>query len=734
MKKKFLVVVFFSYISTFLFAKITFGTTDLNYNDEVLFTVKQEMTGMNTCNSLYYAKLKDGVPENQPVLLTCYPEKMELLENNTILQIRNRFGVAHYNLKTEKFEWIETKPDIPENALPVYLYSVSSDGKWFCKIEKDTLSSGSLVIQSVDTGKYAVLCENILQSYEKIPVKWSPDSSLLLYEKEGNVYFCNPNAVISGIEMDEKYRRIGRGSINSVEWASEKNLVYVDDYLVYQINSKELYTVGLYSGIIGQGKAIGRFPFQFNPKTDTFSANPSVNSFVVIQNNRLFSYLKLQKSVSKCDYLDVIYSLPYTDSSASLIDSYVFWDDYSNPILWQEKLPYDGVGEKCVVSILSDKETQVLEVENSGKPYLSPDGKKLAFYSDNKISVYEVNTWKKTNELSGENIISVKWVGRNTIFVGGEKTIRKWNLLSNTDEIFMLSTAIAGYWDKSTGEIAALSSEKGDYYKYLPEKATWRKAFFSSPSPQNQNGRYRIFTGITPNSQYENALYIRSLNKKPVTNPMFPKSVEKTNESIKVALVFDCYDNSDGLSRILSMLKKYKVDGTFFLNGEFIRRYPSETKQIVLNNYNVGSMFFSKTDLINNSFLVDENFVRRGLARNEDEFFEVTGHELSVLWHAPYYSVDGDIIDYGKKAGYTYVNSFHTNNDSEYLDKDITPEKIILDYCENIKEFGGGIIPVTVGFSQGNRADPLYNYLDILICALLDCNVQFVSINELQVH
>lgn len=732
MKKKFLFVVFFAIISAFAFARITFGTTDLNSNDEVLFTVRQEMTGMNPCSSLYYAKLKDGSPAKQPLLLTCYPEQMELLRDGTVLQIRNRFGIAQFNTITENFRWVEADSDIPENSLPVYLYSVSSDGKWFCKIEKDTISSGTLIVKNVENGKSAVLCDNILQSYEKLPVKWSPDSSLLIYEKEGNIYFCNPDAVVRGIEMDEKYRKIGRGTINSIEWASEKNIVYVDDYLVYQINSKELYTIGLYSGIIGQGKAIGRFPFQFNPKTDKFSANTAVNSFVVIQNNRLFSFLKLKKSETTCDYMDVIYSNPYTDSEASLIDSYVFWDDYGNPILWQEKLPYDGSNEKGLACMLSEKEIPVLELENSGKPYLSPDGKKIAFFAGNRICVYEVNTWKKTNELIGENIVSLKWAGRNVIYVGGEKTIRKWNLITNGADVFMLSTAQTGFWNKTDGSIIALTADDEDScFVYNREASIWKKSVYIKPSHENQNGRYRVFNGITPNIQYENALYIRSLTKKPVTKPMFAKSIEPVESEIKVALVFDCYDNADGLSRVISMLKKYKVDGTFFLNGEFIRRYPSETKQIVLNDYNVGSMFFSKTDLVNNPFLLDEDFIRRGLARNEDEFFDTTKKELSVIWHAPYYSTDPSIIEYGAKAGYNYINSYHANNDSEYLDKDITPEKIILDYCYDVKQLGGGIVPVTVGFSQGNRNDPLYNYIDILICALLDCGARFVSINEL---
>jgi len=728
--KKIISVILFSLISFSTFAKISFGSLDLNSSDEILFTVKQDMTGMKAYTSLFYAKLKDGLPEKNPLLLTCYPEQMELLEEGRILQIRNRYGTGHFDTEKESFSWVEAEAEIPENSLPVSPYSVSPDGKWICKIEKDTLSSGILIVQNVASGQSAVLCEQVRLSYEAVPVKWAPDSSLVLYEKNENVLFCNPEAVIRAVEMDEKYRKIGRGTINSVNWTSEKNLVYVDDYLIYQINSKELYTIGLYSGIIGQGKAIGRFPFQFNPKTDKFSANANVNSFVVIQNKKLFSYLKLKKQSLAGDYLDVIYSSPYTDSDASLIDAYVFWDDKANPILWLEKLPYDGSSEICDVFMLSETKIPVLSLKNSSKPSLSPDGKKIAVLSGQKISIFDINTWKLTNELTGENFITAVWAGRNLIYAGGNKSIQKWNLLTNVQQLYLLSSAQACLWEPLSLAVIAIQDGKS-FYRFSKDTFTWKKASPIEKEPQIQNGRYRVFTGTTPNKFYKNALYIRSLSKKPVTNPMYKKSGEKTSETPKVALVFDGYDNADGLSQVISMLKKYNVQGSFFLNGEFIRRYPAESRQIVMNDFPVASMFFSNTDLVNNPFLVDEEFIRRGLARNEDEFFQCTGKELSLYWHSPFYSISPDIIEYGKKAGYTYINSYHVLNDCEKLDKNISPEKIILDYCYTLRQIGGGIVPVSIGFSQGNRLDPLYNYLDLLICALLDCGFELVGVNDL---
>ena len=245
MKKYLIAVAFVLGITLPLSAKISFGTFDLNSNDEVLFSLSQNMPGTNAYSSLFYSKLVNGASKDSPQLLTCYPEQMELLEDGTVLQIRNRYGTGRYNTKTDSFDWFEKTDGIPVNSLPVSPYSISSDGKWLVKIEKYSLSTGSLVIQNIQTGKTAVLCESVRQSYKNLPVKWSPDGTILIYEKEGNLYFCNPEAVLRNVEMDEKYRKIGRGTINAVNWSSEKSLIYIDDYLVYQINSKELYTLGL---------------------------------------------------------------------------------------------------------------------------------------------------------------------------------------------------------------------------------------------------------------------------------------------------------------------------------------------------------------------------------------------------------------------------------------------------------------------------------------------------------
>ena len=716
-----------SLFSFSLFAGTSFGNPDLNLNDEILFTVRHNMVGASPYKSLFYAALKDGKPEKNPEVITCYPEQMELLSGGNELQIRNRYGIARYSTKNGTMTWIEKSNVMPENIVPIVPYAASPDGKYFCRIERTSLYSGSLTLVSTQTGKSSVLCEGVLNSYEDLPVKWAPDSSVLVYEKNNGVYFCNPDAVLRGVEIDERYRKIGRGTINSVHWASAKYLAYVDDYLLYKINTKELYTLGLYSGIIGQGKPMGRLPFQFNPLTDKFSSNSEVTSAVVTQNGRLFTYLVVRSA--SCDYMDVIYSRPYTESNASLVASYIFWDASGKPVLWQEKLPYDGVKEKGSVYKLDSQAQHVLEVEDSGKPFVSPNGTKVAFFAGSTVYVYDLNTWKRVSVLSGEKVISAIWTDDSNLYVGGEKSIRKWNIFANKAETITLSSVEAGYWNPSDYSIIA-DTGNSNFYKYDSNKKTWSKTEYTGTvEPVKQNGRYRVFVGTTPNKNYDNALYVRSLSKRAVTNPLYKESTKKTAEKKKVALAFELYDNADGLPLILSELNKFNAKGSFFVNGEFIRRYPAETKQIVNNKHLCASMFFTTANLTENSFVINEDFVRRGLARNEDEFYACTGTELTLFWHAPYYAVSPELINYGANAGYTYVSA--CCDVSEFSNPNMDPEKMIKKFCQALDKSNGGVVSVVGGFSQSNHARPLYKYVALLISVLLDSGYELVDLNSL---
>lgn len=716
------------------FANIKFGDADINSNDEILYTIKHEIPGTYSYRSLFKAKIKDGSISSEPAMITCFPEQMERLSEGSIIQIRNRYGTAWLNTISKSITWKKYSSAIPLNSMRLSKMNASPNGEWLCYIEKTGYASGKLFLQNVNSGKSFLLDEHAVFNYENVPVKWISDSSVMVYAKNGNIYFCNPQAVARGVEVSEEFRCIGPGSINSVNWADGKYLVYIDSDLVYRISAKELYTLGLYSGIIGKGQTVGRLPAQFQANKDIFSVNDDVTAMVLIQNDKIFTYFKINRNT--CEYMDIIYSGPYVDLSASLLESEIIWNADATPVIWMRRLPYNGQRIMSSVYHLEDKLTKFLEISDSGKPVLSPDGKNCAFYAGSSVYVYDTKNWKRVNKIEGENVVSILWEDNSKVIIGGDRTIRRWDIFDSKTEALVVSSAVNGFWNEESGEITA-DTGNGALYVFNPEERIWTERGQAILSHSNvlRNGRYRVFCGESPNPNYDNALYIRTLAGKAVTKAAYPESVKKMPERKKVALLFDAYDNADGLTSVLYTLNRYVVTGTFFLNGEFIRRYPNETKQIALSRNECASMFFSTANLTQNGFVLTEDYIRRGLARTEDEFNAATGKELSLMWHAPQYKATEKIIQDGKKAGYDYIFVKHPADDSVTLEQSVkgegkylSPSEIIESYMKVLRENNGGFIPVTVGISRGSRESYLYNNLDLLLSAVLDAGYEIVPL------
>ena len=224
---------------------------------------------------------------------------------------------------------------------------------------------------------------------------------------------------------------------------------------------------------------------------------------------------------------------------------------------------------------------------------------------------------------------------------------------------------------------------------------------------------------------------MRTLTSKPTTKVLYSQTRKKIAPKKKIALIFDAYDNSDGLSKVITTLNKYDINPTFFINGEFIKRYPSETKQISIYNFDCASMFFSAIDLTDNTFVIDEDFIRRGLARNEDEFYQITKKELSLFWHTPFFVKNQMILSAGEKTGYIYVDipeellQLQTNSANDNI------ENLLSKYINCVKENDETVLPIQIGYSSQENKTLIYQHLDILICTLLKNGYEFVTINKI---
>ncbi|WP_296325617.1 polysaccharide deacetylase family protein [Treponema sp. UBA3813] len=750
MSRKIVILILIFLNITFLHAQVKFENPQINAESKVLFTVNHKLGGTVSYKTLFMA---DATQSESTRILTCFPEKMELLSNGSVLQVRNRYGTARYSVADSTLSWIKREDSIPADAKAMLPQAVSPDGKWACFVKKTDAASGELYLKNMSTLEEFLLNDKSDFDYDEVPAKWAGDGSVFVYEKAGNLYFGDPKAVYQKVQMGEEFRKIGEGTINCVQWANGKYLIYINRDLVYKISAKELYTRGLYSPVVGIGIVIGRLPIGFDSHKDKFWVSPQVNQIVTVSANSVISSYKINGTASS--YFTSVYSKPFKDISASAVDYDVFFCSDGSQILWVNLIGLlDGKRNSSVYRLSSDLK-ELIRVENATRPLLSPDGRKIVFASQKFAFVYDLGTWLELGRISGEKVYSYAWSGSNLLYIGGESTVREWKAENNRfpkdGKMLFLSSANTAFWKPNAENIVCAQSatNKATFYDYDPFKNVWQTSADDSRTSFEfmkkaevsvyavQNARYRVYTGLTDNKLYENALYIRNFSGNGTSYAVYPETVKPSDERKKLALIFDAIDSADGLTHILAVLANYDIKATFFLNGEFIRRYPQECKQIIESGHDCASMYFSVTDLTEKGFIIDENFIRRGLARNEDEFYAATGRELSLLWHAPFYKANSEIKKAGELSGYKYIEAGRLSLDSYTLEKAADGKKWYLSARDLVKLYVDSaepdmIIPVTVGLSDGTRRDFLYEKLSLLIGDFLDFGYEFKLVRDLK--
>jgi hypothetical protein len=136
--------------------------------------------------------------------------------------------------------------------------------------------------------------------------------------------------------------------------------------------------------------------------------------------------------------------------------------------------------------------------------------------------------------------------------------------------------------------------------------------------------------------------------------------------------------------------------------------------------------------------VVDKEFIKKGLARNEDDYFASTGRELTLLWHAPFYVVNSDILAASREMNYDYIG-----RDVDPLDWTLSDPAAGLSRGLSVPEMvervvglkkPGSIIPIRLGINDQRSGGYLYNNLDVLLNALLEEGYNVVPVSILMEH
>lgn len=758
--------VFYIFCSCFMLfslsSQVSFSDIDLNAEDRVLFTVSHETYNGQSEKALFLYDLKlplkqttSKIEQSNPKILSVYPEYLHYLSKVQSLRIENRYGVFQYRLADKTLEQKELSNEIEgqtEHFIPLQnntaVHRFNGDGSLVCEFEQTSPSKANLVVKDLYTGKKIVLSTDNDFSFDSLPALWAPlgqgqvqNSSLLVYEKKGRLYFINLKEGLQEKMIDEEYRFIGPGSIKSVFFANEKKLMYIQKDLVYEISTNELYTRALYSDIVGIGKIAGRLPSPFNSSKDRFWTSENGRSIVLLQDNRTLLYMELEGT--DFNFVTSLFSYPFVRVPGASLSFDVFWTqskyETQIPIIWMQILRA-GKTESYTWRLKIDTDKNFAFFENLNlpvfvhSPLVSPNKTKLAFMGESMSYVYDINTWKQSQVFTDEKLISLVWKSDTELFLGGENTLRLWSWVKNSSEVLALSSPGDYAWDAQKNILSRFGRKN---YLYDKNRGSWQEVSEGNTrSREVQNIRWRIFIDEMEQGHFSNSLFARKLSGLSTNIALFNNSKDKPAQRPRVALAIDALDSSDGLTPILSALHKNNIRASFFINGEFLRKFPTAVKEIASLGHQCGSMFYIPYTLDTRLYAIDETFIRRGLARNEDDFFYLIGKELSLIWHAPDYFSNAIIQSASKKAGYKLIDSPYPTGDTltleEATEKNLpyrSSSQIIDSIVTSLKP--GLIIPISCGLQNGTRLDYLYDKIDVLIAAILSAGYDIVPVSDL---
>ncbi len=123
--------------------------------------------------------------------------------------------------------------------------------------------------------------------------------------------------------------------------------------------------------------------------------------------------------------------------------------------------------------------------------------------------------------------------------------------------------------------------------------------------------------------------------------------VGNTNEKV-LYLTFDCgYDNGNLIS-ILDTLEEKNVPSTFFVTGDFVKRFPDLLRLIVSKGHTVGNHTYGHKNITK----LSSEEIKEEVAKLEKAYEEVTNEKISLYFRPPEGEFDKRSLTEIKNLGY----------------------------------------------------------------------------------
>jgi peptidoglycan/xylan/chitin deacetylase (PgdA/CDA1 family) len=758
-------------------AELEYRGLDLGKDNSLLFSARAELPGGGSYDTLFASDLAGSGAAQ----LTVYPEIVSLIEGGARLQVQNRFGLFRSDRSLSSLAPVPGYPAFARGSAVrqgrLIPCATSPDGAYVLSIAPTSPAYARLSLFNVATGEESVVATNIGYSIETFPARWSPDSRNFAYAKDGSIYYFNADQLAGGRVLDEEYRRIGDGRIQNVRWASDGSLFYIRGNALFRILPAEFFTQALYRGVAGMGVLAGTTPFPYDPNFDDFWVSRDASRIILSKGGRNLFLLYLDPDDFGADAR--VTALPYLFLQGDTMVRDVLWPQGGTVTVFTGSIR-DGARSSGAYRLAAPPDpaqlglapaVRELDAKGASEIILSPDESKVAVVTGSGVTVRSYADWKQLYQVKAPGALHALWLSEDRVVVAGTSLIETIVLATGQRNLVSLSQADRygrsddGWFYAQSGGVAyRRPAMAGDAIAKAASSGTatggWTPAAaFATVPPSTSSPDYRVYLDALAAGSYRNNLMVRSV-KALGTKPLFPASSAKyvvfpesdeprqSDSSFdhgsrirvrELSLVFDEIGSAEGLVGVLNVLKDYDLTATFFVNGEFVRQSPGAARLLAGSGHEIGSMFFSPVDSTDARFKIGADYVRRGLARAEDEWFAATGKELSLLWHMPYYTVNSDILAAGASMNYAYVGrdvdpmDWVTRADAArlpgaYLDAHRLIEKVVA------AAKPGSIIPIRIGAMDGAREDYLYRELALLVDDLTGMGYKIVPVSTLIEH
>ena len=723
--RSFFFTILFLFILLFNLAAVSFSGLNLSGDDRLLFNA--EFEGRNTLFLSYLANM--SIQQ-----ITAIPEKMYLVEDGKTILALSRFGAVKIPASGGLPSPLPGYPSFSQKNTPLkgslQDIAASSDGRWFLYLEPVSYSYGNLILVDIASGAKKLVSEQLELPGAGFPVKWSPDSRLFVYSKGGRLFYF-PIIDDLSVLIDERFRMIGSGEVSSVLWGQHGDFYYLTGRTLYRVINPELFTRTIYGDFLSIGNVVSILPFDFNPGFDRFWIAPDSVSILINKGSRgLFFFLLGENRNS--DALPHV-SIPYGAENFN-----VLWPS-AGILTVNYSIANHVTSLRFEASANSIRPLTVRTSPSFPDGSLSPDGTRAAFWGEGGLELWDYVNWRLIQRLiTNYPVFSCSWISNRQLITGSSKFIEEIDISSSAYTRRRISLSAAddyGFEDRGASRIFV---KAGNEWFANSGTGTW--SLITSVQLQQvslSSDRFRVFLEPLTTGHFKNTIMIRNIQS--IGTSSFTANFTANNAYLlgrqtQIALCFDLYDDDTGLPFVLSVLRKYNIKATFFLNGEFIRRNPAATTSIADAGHELGSMFYAPIDFSDTRYRVTREFISQGLARNEDEFYRTTGRELSMIWHPPFYRSSVLVNNIAADNGYITVarsidpNDWISAEDTLRLSlRQITPAEIIENVMQNIT--ASYIVPVRLGLIQSGRDEYLYQRINVLLDALIRSGYQIVPVS-----